>query len=57
MKNQKSYIDALKRPYQSTDQIKEDEEPHRETADSAEVGKNSKLAQVVNGRVDPTPAL
>lgn len=47
----------MKGPYQSADQIEKDEEPHRETAHSAQVRKNGKLAQVVNGRVDPTPAL
>ena len=47
----------MKRPYQSTDQIEKDEESHRETADSAKVRENSKLAQVVNSRIDPTPAL
>ena len=43
--------------YQGTEQVDEDEEAHRETAETAELIEEDKFAQVVHGRVDPTTTL
>lgn len=43
--------------HQCTDQIQVHKEPHRETANAAHFRQNSKLAQVMDGRVDPSTTL
>ena len=43
--------------YQSTQQVKEYDEAHREAAETAEFAEADKLAQVMDGAIDPPTAL
>lgn len=43
--------------HQSTNEIQVHKEPHRETTYATKVRQDGKLAQVMDGRVDPTTTL
>jgi hypothetical protein len=43
--------------HQCTDEIQVHKEPHRETTNATKFRQDSKLAQVMDGRVDPTTTL